>query len=220
MRSNYVTLCCITLCCIILCCITLCQVNVHNTPIYHIGKLVWHYIRVMCFWLYRQGLQHCLLWISTYPLLSPSPPTQSWLSAYFPGWQPHTCSLAAALSILNLDILVMGNIEENRYRYSTVTLAKVSIVSILVSILRYPSENPHYKLHIHKLVMYFDFPTSNFLGFFDICPISRFFSISDFYLFIYLFGIFGHYSNAVMHKWQSRIFIVTVTIGHSQESSN
>ncbi len=31
--------------------------------------------------------------------------------------------------------------------------------------------------------------------------------------------IFVHY-NAVMHKWQSHIFIVTVMIGHSHESSN
>ncbi len=48
--------------------------------------------------------------------------------------------------------LVMGSIDKNRHRYSIDTLAKVSIVSIL----RYPPENPHHELHIHKLVTYFD----------------------------------------------------------------
>ncbi len=47
----------------------------------------------------------------------------------------------------------MGSIDKNRYRYSIDTLAKVSI---LVSILRFPPENPHHELHIHKLVTYFD----------------------------------------------------------------
>ncbi len=69
-----------------------------------------------------------------------------------------------------LFLTVMGSIEENRYRYGIDTLTKVSKVSILVSILRYPFKNPHHELHIHKLVTYFDFRTSNFLGFFDICP--------------------------------------------------
>ncbi len=68
-------------------------------------------------------------------------------------------------------ILVMGSIEENKYRYSIDTLAKVSIVSIL----RYPSKNPHQKLHIHKLVTYFDFRTSNFLGFFAIAQFPGYF---------------------------------------------
>ncbi len=55
--------------------------------------------------------------------------------------------------------LVMGNINENRYRYSISTLAKVSIVSIL----RYPSKNPHHELHTHKLVTYFNvFQLSDF----------------------------------------------------------
>ncbi len=68
--------------------------------------------------------------------------------------------------------LVMGSIGENRYWYSTDTLATVSIVSILVA-LEYPSKNLHHELHIHKLVTYFDFRTSNYLGFFNICPIYR-----------------------------------------------
>ncbi len=57
----------------------------------------------------------------------------------------------------------------------------IDIVSILISILRYPSENSHHELHIHKLVTYFDFQTSNFFGFFDICPIFGYF-ILDFFL--------------------------------------
>ncbi len=61
--------------------------------------------------------------------------------------------------------IVMGSIEENRYRYRIDSLAKVSI-------LRYPSENPHHELHIHKLVTYFDFRTLNLLGFFNICTAS------------------------------------------------
>ncbi len=71
--------------------------------------------------------------------------------------------------------IVMGSIEENWYRYNIDTFAKVLIVSIL----RYPSENPHHKLHIRKFVTYFDvFQLSDFefflkfLGFFDICPVS------------------------------------------------
>ncbi len=87
--------------------------------------------------------------------------------------------------------VVMGSIEENRYRYSVDTLAKVLIVSILVSVFRYPSENPHYELHIHKLVTYFDFRTSNFLGFFAICPIcavSGYFQIR-FFFFAFLVTI-------------------------------
>ncbi len=63
----------------------------------------------------------------------------------------------------------MGSIVENRYRYSIDTLAKVSLVSIL----RYPSKNPHYELYIHKLVMYFDFQTLNFL---DISILDLFFA--------------------------------------------
>ncbi len=43
------------------------------------------------------------------------------------------------------------------------TLAKVSIVLILVSILGYLSENHYHELYIHKLVIYFDFRTSNFM---------------------------------------------------------
>ncbi len=49
---------------------------------------------------------------------------------------PHASTM---LHIRNAE--VMGNIEENRYRYNIDTLAKVSI-------LRYPSKNPHYELHI------------------------------------------------------------------------
>ncbi len=42
----------------------------------------------------------------------------------------------------------------------------IDIVSILVSILRYLSKNPHQELHIHKLVTYFDvFQLADF-GFF------------------------------------------------------
>ncbi len=64
--------------------------------------------------------------------------------------------------------LVMGIIIENRYQYGINTLTKVSI-------LRYTSENPHHELYIHKLVMYFDFRTSNFLDFFNTCPVSQLF---------------------------------------------
>ncbi len=76
----------------------------------------------------------------------------------------HRCGFGLGCRLLGL---VMGSIEENRYRYSIDTLAKISIVSILI----YPSENPHHELPIHKLVTYFDFRTSNFLGFFEI-PVS------------------------------------------------
>ncbi len=82
----------------------------------------------------------------------------------------------------------MGSIEENRYRYSIDTLAKVSIISILVSILRYPSENPHHKLHIHKLGTYFDIFYHSDFEFFrflrhlpHFCPISGY-STLDFFL--------------------------------------
>ncbi len=70
--------------------------------------------------------------------------------------------------ICELSQIVMGSIVENRYRYSLDTWAKVSIVLIL----RYPSENPHHELYIHKFVMYFDFRTANFLDSINICPIS------------------------------------------------
>ncbi len=53
----------------------------------------------------------------------------------------------------------------------------------IVSILKYPSENPHHELHIHKLITYSDFQTSNFLGFFTFCPFLVI-SILDFFFFL------------------------------------
>ncbi len=63
--------------------------------------------------------------------------------------------------------LVMGSIKENRYWYDTLAT---------VSIFRYPSKNPNHEFHIHKLVTYFDFWTSDCLGFFNIRPVSWLFS--------------------------------------------
>ncbi len=80
--------------------------------------------------------------------------------------------------------LVMGSIEENRYRYFG-----ISVDSIDTQI---SSENPHHELHIHKLVVYFDFRTSNFLGFFAICPVSAHFWLFPLNFFL---GVFGHYSS-------------------------
>ncbi len=87
--------------------------------------------------------------------------------------------------------LVMGSIKENRCRYSIDTLAKVSI---LVSILRYPSENPHHELHIHKLVAYFEvFRLSDFEFFRFLRHLLRFCPISSYTILDFFFGIFGHY---------------------------
>ncbi len=36
-------------------------------------------------------------------------------------------------------------------------------------------------IHIHELVTYFDFRTSNFLGFFNICPVSSLFPFQIFF---------------------------------------
>ncbi len=93
----------------------------------------------------------------------------------------------------------MGSMKENRYQCQ------------YLSILRYPSENPHHKLHIiHKLVTYFDFLTSNFLDFLDICPISAPFlviSILDFF-----FAIFGHYSsNNTKYRYLNKVLILNDT---------
>ncbi len=98
----------------------------------------------------------------------------------------------------------MGSIDENRYRYSIDTLAKVS-----VSILRYLSENPHHELHIHKLVTYFDvFQLADveffwIFCFFDICPVSTPSPVISFYISSF-FGIFCHYS-IDNTKWYSTI---------------
>ncbi len=94
--------------------------------------------------------------------------------------------------------LVMGSIDENWYRYSM-------IVSILVSILRYPSKNPHHELHIHKFVTYFhvfQLSTSNFFeifGFFRHLPgFAPFWVISlNFFL--------GHFWS--LFQWQYRVSI-------------
>ncbi len=83
----------------------------------------------------------------------------------------------------------MGIIEENRYRYSIDTLAKVSIVSIL----RYRFENPYHELHIHKLVTYFDiFRLSDYEFFRFLRHLPRFWLFPFQKIF---FGIFGHYSS-------------------------
>ncbi len=77
--------------------------------------------------------------------------------------------------------LVMGSIEENWYRYSIDTFAKLSLVSIL----RYTFENPHHKLHIRKFVTYFDiFQLSDFEFFRNFCVSSTFAS------FLLRFGLF------------------------------
>ncbi len=63
----------------------------------------------------------------------------------------------------------MGSINENWYRYSINTFAKVAIVSIL----KYASKNPHQKLHIRKFVTYFDvFQLSDFEFFQNFLAIS------------------------------------------------
>ncbi len=80
----------------------------------------------------------------------------------------------------------------------------------MVSILGYPSENPHHELHIHKLVTHFDFRTSNFLGFFRHLPHFLVISILDFYLFccFFFFGIFGHYiSDNTKYQYLNNISI-------------
>ncbi len=51
------------------------------------------------------------------------------------------------LTFLFIKRIVMGSIDENWYRYSIDTFAKVSI-------LRYPSENPHHELHIHTVMIW------------------------------------------------------------------
>ncbi len=60
-------------------------------------------------------------------------------------------------------------------KYSIDTSAKVSI-------LRYPSENPHHELHIHKLVMYFDFQNFEFFRFLQHLPRFPVIFILDFFL--------------------------------------
>ncbi len=103
----------------------------------------------------------------------------------------------------------MGSIEENGYRYSIDTLAKVSIVPILW----YPSENPHHKFHIHNLVTYFDiFQLSDFKFFWFLRNLPCFYpslviSISDF-----LFCIFGHYSsNNTKYQYLNKVSILNDT---------
>ncbi len=82
----------------------------------------------------------------------------------------------------------MGSIEENRYRCSIDTLVKVSIVSIL----GYPSKNPHHELHIHKLVKYFEvFRLSDFEFFRFLRHLPHFWV---FPLKIFFYGSFNHYS--------------------------
>ncbi len=109
--------------------------------------------------------------------------------------------------------LVMGSIEESRYRYSIDTLAKVSIVLILVSIPKYPSENPHHELHIHKLVTYFDFQTSffEFFRFLRHLPYFCPFLVISFYFF-WGGGIFGHYSSDnTKYRYLNKVSILNDT---------
>ncbi len=107
----------------------------------------------------------------------------------------------------------MGSIDENRYRYSIDTLAKVSIVSILVSILRYLSKNPHYKLHIHKLVTYFDLRTSNFFEIFVFLTFAPFLlRLRLFHFRFFFFGIFCHYSSDnTKYRYLSKVSILNDT---------
>ncbi len=82
--------------------------------------------------------------------------------------------------------IVMGSIDENRYRYSIDTLAKVSI-------LRYLSKNPHCEHHIHKLVTYFDvFQLADF-EFFEIfvfLTFAPFYSVSGYFIVDFFFWHF------------------------------
>ncbi len=106
----------------------------------------------------------------------------------------HECSYNSGYRVM------MGSIEENRYQYIIDTLANVSIVSIrvsiLVSILRYPSENPYHKLHIHKLVTYFEVFRLSDLEFFrflqhlsHFCPISGYFVLDFFLAFLFTISL-------------------------------
>ncbi len=89
--------------------------------------------------------------------------------------------------------LVVGSIEENRYRHSVDTSAKVSILT-------YHSKSPYHELYMYKLVTYFDFWTSNFLGSFDICPFLVI-SILDYYYIFFL-----HFWR--LFQWQSIVSIL------------
>ncbi len=75
--------------------------------------------------------------------------------------------------------MVMGSIEENKYRYFGKSIDN-------------PSENPHHEFHIHKLTYFhvFQLLTSNFLGFLDICPVSGRFQLFHFRFFFLGGGAF------------------------------
>ncbi len=100
-----------------------------------------------------------------------------------------------------ISALVMGSIDENVYRYNIDTLAKVSIVSIL----RYPSKNPHHKLHIHKFIIstYFNFWTSNFFKIFRFFwHFPRFCSVSGYFILDFFFWHFWS-----LLQWQYQVVI-------------
>ncbi len=112
--------------------------------------------------------------------------------------------------------LVMGCIDENRYRYSIDTLAKLSIVSILLAILRYLSKNPHHELHIHKLVTYFNvFQLADFEFFWNFCffwHLPHFYSVSDYFILDFFFGIFCHYSSDnTKYRYLNKVSILNDT---------
>ncbi len=115
-------------------------------------------------------------------------------SAFYPlsqtGRQLNDCKQTCIYRMRNRNFIVIGSIEENRYRYSFDALAKVSI-------LRYPSENPHHELHIYKLVTYlgvFRLSDFEFFGFLRHLPhFCLFLVISILEIFFWGGGIFGHY---------------------------
>ncbi len=121
------------------------------------------------------------------------------------------------VSLHHPTLLVMGSIEENGYRYSIDTFAKVSIVSILVSILRYPSKNPHHKLHIQKFVTYFDIFQllgielfQNFWVFSTFAPFLLHFGY--FLQILFFWGHFCHYSSDnTKHRCLNKVSILNDT---------
>ncbi len=103
---------------------------------------------------------------------------------------------------INVIDLVMGSIEENRYQYSIDTLAQVSRVSIL----RYPSKNPHHKLCI-QISHRFRLSDFEFFKFLQYLPRFPVISILDFNFFF--LALFGHYSSdKTIYRYLNKLSIL------------
>ncbi len=100
----------------------------------------------------------------------------------------------------------MGSIKENRYRYSIDILVKVLT-------LRYPSENHHHELHIHKLVAYFDvFRLSNYEFFRFRLHLPRFCQFS-----VISLNCFWHFWSLFQWQWYRNYF---APLSHLLKSGN